>query len=273
MSPSTSLRALAVAAFATLLVGCVGTDVAEPRDTAGGATDTDTDTDTDAPTDRLALGSATDGAFTVEAWADEEPHVGLNRVGYRVLDASGGPVDGLTVTHAPWMEMEDMGHACPFTTPSPAGGGWYESEVVFLMGGAWTDTVTVSDGATSSEHTFAVEVEETNFGTIVTVGDASWFVAFDLAAEPAVGANPFVLTVHAMQDAANFPEVADLQVVVDPSMPSMGHGSAGNVDPVYVGAGVYAGTVVFSMGGPWEVRFTLSGGDGTEVEVTFEVEV
>jgi hypothetical protein len=263
-----------------LLVGCVGTDVAEPHDTSrdtgrdtGTDTDTGEDTDTDTPKDRVALGSAADGAFTVEAWADEAPHVGHNRVGYRVLDGTGAPVDGLTVTHAPWMEMEDVGHACPYTVPSPAGGGWYESEVVFLMGGAWTDTVTVSDGATSSNHTFAVEVEETHFGQMVTAGDASWFVAFDLAAEPATGANPFVLTVHAMQDAATFPEVPDLQVVVEPSMPRMGHGSEGNVNPVYVGAGVYSGTVVFSMGGPWEVLFTLSGGDGTEVEVVFEVEV
>jgi len=265
--------------FAAFVAGCVGTDLVDPADSGGDTdtdadtdTDTDTDADTDTPPEPVALGSGTDGALTIEAWADAAPRVGLNHLSFRVLEG-GAPVDGLTVTHAPWMGMDDMGHACPYTVPVATGDGWYTSEVVFLMGGAWTDTVTGTDGATSLSHTFDLEVAETNLGAVVTAGDASWFVSFTLPEGPAVGANPFALTVHTMVDAETFPEVAGIQAVVEPTMPSMGHGSEGNVDPVYVANGVYEGTVVFSMAGPWEVAFTLTDTDGAEVAVTFALEV
>lgn len=40
---------------------------------------------------------------------------------------------------------------------------------------------------------------------------------------------------------------------VDPTMPSMGHGSPGNVHPVHHDAGWYQGTCNFTMTGDWDL--------------------
>jgi hypothetical protein len=251
------------------LHGCSATS----DDTADTDTDTGTDTDTDTDTDRVALGSQGDATWTVEAWGDEGLHIGRNAVGFRVLGGDGAPVDGLVLTQAPLMDMGEMEHACPYTQPAASGNGWYESEVVFITAGMWSDTVTVSDGTRSLAYAFTdLDVAE-GMGQTLTVGEQTWVVTFDIAGEPNVGANPFVLTVHAMQDSMGFPEVPDLSVDIEPSMPSMGHGSEGNVDPVYTRDGKYEGTVVFSMGGGWEVAFTIADRSGSETVVTFELEI
>lgn len=222
---------------------------------------------------RLAIASETDGALTVEVWADEALHVGLNAVGFRVLGADGAPVDGLTLAQAPLMDMGDMVHSCPYTQPVGAGDGWYESGVVFIMGGTWANTVTISGGATGEVAFAALDVGETGMQTTLMAGGAMWMVTFDIAGEPVVGDNPFVLTVHAMMDPLTFPPVPDLPITVEPFMPDMGHGSEGNIDPVYVGEGRYEGTAVFSMGGAWEVTFEIADGSGGTLSAVFNLEI
>jgi hypothetical protein len=172
------------------------------------------------------------------------------------------------------MDMGEMEHSCPHTVPEAAGGGWYASEVVFIMAGTWSDTIIASDGVTSPAYTFpGFAVAETGMAQSLMVGDEKWMVAFDIAGEPVLGANSFVLTVHRREDAMSFPEVPDLTVSVVPWMPAMDHGSNGNVDPVYTGDGKYEGTVVFSMNGIWEVALKLVDGAGTEAMATFVMDI
>jgi hypothetical protein len=260
--------------FVATLAGCrnhpsvdgTSAESAEPADT-------DAVADGDTGSHGAALAEATDGVLRVEAWAAEAPHVGHNRLAYRVLDANGAPVEGAEVTNGPWLEVDGEGHGCPATPLVAMGEGWYEGEIVYIVGGTWTDFVRVSEGGRDRELALTYGVEDTGFGAEVTVEELRWFVSFDPLGEAMVGANPFLLTVHEMSDMVSFPEVPDLSVTVEPFMPGMGHGSDGNVDPVYVGSGTYEGTVVFSMAGPWEVRFTLSEGAATPVEVLFDIEI
>jgi copper chaperone NosL len=58
-----------------------------------------------------------------------------------------------------------------------------------------------------------------------------------------------------------------------PLMPTMGHGSPGNENPVPLGNGHYLGTVNFSMSGPWTVTVVARSGGETLGEVTFELQV
>jgi hypothetical protein len=44
-------------------------------------------------------------------------------------------------------------------------------------------------------------------------------------------------------------------------MPSMGHGSSGNVSPVHTADGIYTGKVNFSMTGDWQITLKLKRGD------------
>lgn len=59
----------------------------------------------------------------------------------------------------------------------------------------------------------------------------------------------------------NFPPVSDLTVEITPEMPSMGHGSPNNVNPVYIENGHYKGKVNFTMTGDWRIHLTLKKGD------------
>ncbi|MEY2668188.1 MAG: YtkA-like, partial [Pseudomonadota bacterium] len=59
--------------------------------------------------------------------------------------------------------------------------------------------------------------------------------------------------------------IGDATLHAVPCMPSMGHGSTGTVDPVPTGtAGIYAGSLFFSMPGDWETTFTVTRG-GSEL--------
>ena len=50
----------------------------------------------------------------------------------------------------------------------------------------------------------------------------------------------------------------DCAITVTPDMPSMGHGSTHNVDPVHVANGRYEGRVNFTMPGLWRDVFAFS---------------
>ncbi len=63
----------------------------------------------------------------------------------------------------------------------------------------------------------------------------------------------------------SFPNVDGLTTEIETLMPSMGHGSEGNVAPVGVGNGRYQGVVGLSMTGDWEITFTFF--DASEVEL------
>jgi hypothetical protein len=48
-----------------------------------------------------------------------------------------------------------------------------------------------------------------------------------------------------------------MSIAITPEMPSMGHGSPNNVDPVYTADGRYEGKVNFTMTGYWKVNMVI----------------
>jgi hypothetical protein len=52
----------------------------------------------------------------------------------------------------------------------------------------------------------------------------------------------------------NFPADNTYTIEITPEMPSMGHGSPNNVNPVNTGNGHYKGKVNFTMTGEWKVN-------------------
>ncbi|HQY61256.1 MAG: FixH family protein [Myxococcales bacterium] len=88
---------------------------------------------------------------------EQPPTRGTIAVRYVITDASGAPVDGLTLTVAP--DMPSMGHGTP-TTPKVAakGGGEYvATDVNLFMAGRW-DLRTTVRGAVSDEAIVPVDV-------------------------------------------------------------------------------------------------------------------
>ena len=93
---------------------------------------------------------------------------------------------------------------------------------------------------------------------------------------PEVGINDFTLGIYKRESMMSFPAVDDLVVSMEPEMPTMGHGSPNNVDPVSVGNGMYEGKVNFTMTGYWKVNldFTTANNDtvktGQYFDITFQ---
>ena len=102
----------------------------------------------------------------------------------------------------------------------------------------------------------------------LVVGEEKFIVTLNFDAAPAVGLNTFVLTVHKKSMHGFMPQTT-LTVGVEPEMPTMGHGSSGNVAPVHVANGNYAGTVNLTMPGLWTIDFTL--GELGSVQYTLEL--
>jgi len=55
----------------------------------------------------------------------------------------------------------------------------------------------------------------------------------------------------------SWPADSTYTFVITPEMPSMGHGSPNNVNPVHVGNGHYKGKVNFTMTGEWKVNIAV----------------
>lgn len=74
----------------------------------------------------------------------------------------------------------------------------------------------------------------------------------------------------------SFPAIDGYTMTMTPEMPSMGHGSPNNVNPVSSGMGKYDGKVNFTMTGYWKVNFEFLTESGETVktgqyfDVTFQ---
>lgn len=95
------------------------------------------------------------------------------------------------------------------------------------------------------------DMRSTTSEKVVSWDGVEVLVALELDA-PRVGKNPFAVKVTRHGDGQ---PVTDLVVSVVPDMPSMGHGSSGNIDPTHVGDGRYEGSVNLTMPGEWRIVF------------------
>jgi len=57
-----------------------------------------------------------------------------------------------------------------------------------------------------------------------------------------------------------------------PTMPSMGHSSPNNIQPVYA-SGLFSGTVNFTMSGDWRLYFCLESRDGSIVDTSHFIDL
>ena len=90
-------------------------------------------------------------ALEVAVFSNPQPPVRGNLLfRYRITDASGAPVDGLSLEVKPWMPA--MGHGASVTpTVTARGSGEYDlSNVYLVMAGQWQLQTTITGGA--SDH-------------------------------------------------------------------------------------------------------------------------
>lgn len=196
------------------------------------------------------------------------PFTGYNKLFTLMTDSLTGKVlkDGHLHIH-PEMTMPMMSHSSPVDNPASEvpDGNFYNAGVVFTMpstAGAWALHMGYHNHASDKEGEgeLAVTVVQSNPErslSFVAADDSSKVIVALVEPEKwKNGLNDFEITIH-KKGMDEFPEINNYTVEIEPEMPSMGHGSPNNVNPVYTANGHYVGKVNFTMSGLWQVNIKL----------------
>jgi hypothetical protein len=216
-------------------------------------------------------------SFNVGFYATDSLFVGFNKVYFKVTGKSTGmAVSQATLSLHPLMNMGTYSHACPFENPESTldADGFFEGAVIFSMIGtnSWSLSVDVSANGKSETALFPLEkviitnpVKKIVVIDSLSTGPGTWTItkypmSLIYPDKWKVGNNPFEITVHTMASMMSFPAATDLTIEIDPQMPSMGHGSPNNVNPVHSANGHYLGSVNFTMTGAWRIYMVIKKG-------------
>lgn len=186
---------------------------------------------------------------------------GYTKLYVEVKDLNNDPITNASVTFAPLMDMGTMTHACPVEQPFfNADKNKYEGMVVFTMpstAGNWTLDVLVNGNPVTFDLSIA-DAPTKVVGSYLGTDGLSYIVTLVPPAVWTVGMNDLEILVHRKESMMSFPAENELEIVLDPEMVSMGHGSPNNISPTLVGNGHYKGKVNLTMTGDWRFHLALS---------------
>lgn len=237
-------------------------------------------TDPAAGLTKQAEGFAVGAAAKLEVYTNTKKiESGFTRFYIAVYDSvSGKRIEDAHIHLMPMMDMGTMKHAAPFENPSSAIAekGLYPCAVAFIMssmGGVWTVDISIHNhlNGKSGKLTIPVTVEEpvkTKIKSFTAKHDGGkYFVALVEPSSPKIGMNDLEIAVYKKVSMMSFPADSSLSITVEPEMPTMGHGSPNNINPVHLSKGHYKGKVNFTMTGFWRLNFDFSA-NGTEADFT-----
>jgi hypothetical protein len=216
--------------------------------------------------------------YNVQFYSKDSLFVGYNKVYFKVTEKSTGQfLSHAVISLHPLMDMGTFKHACPIENPAENSDsdGYFEGAIMFSMPGAnnsWSLSadITVDGETNSAAFPISKVVGTTPVKKIVVIDSlpngTGWTITKHPVSivEPAawkVGNNLFEITVHTMASMMSFPCCNEMTVEIIPEMPSMGHGSPNNVNPVLKANGHYEGTVNFTMTGAWRINMIFRKGD------------
>lgn len=232
--------------------------------------ETNPGTPVDDPLSEYVLISETSAATldcTVKVYAQEALFVGYNYILVQVKDnATGEILDNPNMMFMPVMEMNSgMMHACPLEQPTyNTSLQVMEGTITFVMPsmgqGKWNLGLKLKNTA-GTEEDINIDVDvmqkaESQLFSFVSAHNPnqSVFVALVNPRMPQIGINDFEVVVYERQSMMSWPALEMLNIEIDPEMPTMGHGSPNNVNPIDMGEGHYLGKVNFTMSGYWKVN-------------------
>lgn len=195
---------------------------------------------------------------------------GYNEIYVALYDS----VDGSRLSNGhfdiiPMMDMGTMQHSCPVenTEDTTTTNGYFKSAVVFIMPGnvtQWSLNFNFHNHKNNLEGTgiLGVNVNSSSPNKLVSTvipldSNSSVFISLVGLSNPQVGINNFEITLHKKANMMSFPAINNYSVEIVPEMPSMGHGSPNNVNPILVSNGHYVGKVNFTMTGLWKIKLKL----------------
>lgn len=226
-------------------------------------------------------GTAYSAETRVSVYAADSLRQGYNSLYLQFTDSvSGSILQTMNATITPMMYMTSHTHSCPVEQPSSvtAASNYFPCAAVFMMASnsmePWTIKVSFND--TIRHKTGNVEIPITVAGTnLVTsfIGpfpdSIKYFVTMRRIEGAKVGMNDCEFLVHKRQSMMSFPAVTDLNLEMTPDMPSMGHGSPGNVNPTHTCSGHYCGKVNFTMTGEWRITLVVKRDTTTQGTAVF----
>lgn len=197
-------------------------------------------------------------------------HTGYNNIFVVFYDsADGSKLSSGHMSITPMMDMGTMQHSAPvenFTDSLPSG-GMFRSNVVYSMPGTaseWSLQIAFHNHKNDLEGTGKLGTAVANLTparlistTIAADSNAKVFISWIAPDTAKVGINNFEIVLHQKASMMSFPPIENYTIAIEPFMPSMGHGSPNNVNPVHTGNGHYTGKVNFTMNGLWQVKLKL----------------
>ena len=239
---------------------------------------------------KIAESYAEGAATKVVLYADKSLTAGYNKV-YVVLYDSVNSTQRTTnadVTLSPEMSMNmngmTMKHGCPVDAPVyDATTKLFAGAVAFSMASTACDSWSLAVKINNNEHhkagiaNFLLNVAATTTSSIksVTLSDGTKLtIAVIAPAKPVVGVNDLELAIYQKKDAYQYLPATGYEVKQHVEMPSMGHGSPNNIDPVETSAGHYKGKVNYTMTGDWRINLDmLTGGKAVSDGLYFDQNV
>lgn len=197
---------------------------------------------------------------------------------------SGSRVEDAHLSLSPLMNMGTMKHSAPFENPvsTNADNHLFPCSVVFIMpstAGTWTVDLNVLNHLTNKEGSIALSftvvdpIKSTIHSFIAANNGNKYFVALIDPSVPKVGINDMEIAIYKKTSMMSFPADSSLSVGITPEMPTMGHGSPNNVNPVHVLNGHYKGKVNFTMTGLWKLNMDYTVGSAVaDTTQFFEVQ-
>lgn len=223
------------------------------------------------PFQKIGEGYAAGAAVKVELYATKALFTGYNSLYLALYDSSSNQrIENAQISLMPIMDMGTMKHACPVQNPSStATEKLFACGVVFIMPsgsmGSWSLTVNVGLNGKQGKLTLPVTITDpvqSRLRSFVSKADnAKYFVALLQPQNPKVGVNDMEIAIYKAQTMMSYPADSSLTVSLTPEMPTMGHGSPNNIDPVHTGNGHYKGKVNFTMTGLWYLNLGFKAGN------------
>ena len=222
---------------------------------------------------KLASGYAIGAAAKVEIWATDSFFTGYNKLYIALLDSTTNTyLEDAHIMLTPTMQMMGMSHSAPYEDPTSeiAVNKLFPCSVTFIMssmGGTWTLDVQAHNHKIDKEGTatFTINVKDPTYKklfsfTSLADNSSKYFVGLVPPTTPIVGINDFEFVVYKKQTMTDFPADSSLTATFVPTMPTMGHSSPNNVNPVHIGNGHYKGKMNFTMTGLWQLNTTFHSG-------------
>jgi YtkA-like len=213
------------------------------------------------------------GAATkIQIWGTKNFYAGYNKLTVVLYDSvnSTQKVTRAHVEFSPMMTMPGMQHGGPVENPdSVATNNVFTGAIIFPMatmnGGTWQLPVHVHNHVIDKEGdvSFNITVDQptqsiiTNFTS--SADSTQLFLAVVQPFTPKVGLNDVEFAIYEKLGMFTWPAAdSTYSISLDPEMPSMGHGSTGNVNATYTSPGHYKGKVDYSMTGAWQLNVTVN---------------